>query len=66
MSDKTGPRAPPLAPSSVLGNSPKLTTQEQVERREALLAMAKATGVAGLATAALLTSRRVRAASSEI
>lgn len=40
MSDKTGPLAPPLAPSSVLGNNPELTAQEQVERREALLAMA--------------------------
>ena len=51
---------------SVLGEALELTAQEQKERREALLAMAKATGIAGLATTALLTSRRVRAASSEV
>lgn len=62
MSDKAGK----LPSSSVLGETPELTAQEHLERREALLTMAKATGVAGLATAALLTSRRVRAASSEI
>ncbi len=60
-----GNRDSRIPPPSVLGEAPELTAQEQRERREALLALAKATGVAGLATAALLTSRRVRAASSE-
>lgn len=62
MSDKAGQ----FPSSSVLGEAPELTAKEHLERREALLAMAKATGVAGLATTALLTSRRVRAASNEI
>lgn len=49
----------------VFGQSPELSEQELAERRQALLALAKAAGVAGLATTALLTSRRVRAASAE-
>lgn len=55
-----------LETQPVLGNATELTAQEQQERRQALLAMAKAAGIAGLATTALLTSRRARAASSEI